>query len=170
VTASWSNLASIGARRMSGLGKAARHPPIYFASGADKGAFGSNAPDDIFGGHRPPGWRVIAHGFVVPRTATAVKAGGFGGGRSHGLDQPTHDLRAAQGNAARSDVAPRNAPRRQGALSWELRAATSLARLLHNQGHPADALALLRPVYDRFTEGFDTADLQTAKVLFDALR
>jgi predicted ATPase len=60
--------------------------------------------------------------------------------------------------------------RRQGALSWELRAATSLARLLRDQGRSADALALLQPVYDRFTEGFDTADLKTAKALLDTLQ
>jgi predicted ATPase len=54
-------------------------------------------------------------------------------------------------------------------LSWELRAATSLARLLRDQGRFADAMALLQPVYDRFTEGFDTADLMTAKALLDAL-
>jgi predicted ATPase len=60
--------------------------------------------------------------------------------------------------------------RRQGALSWELRAATSFARLLRNQDRPADAMALLQPVYDRFTEGFDTVDLRTAKALIEALQ
>jgi predicted ATPase len=60
--------------------------------------------------------------------------------------------------------------RRQGALSWELRATTSLAWLLRDQGRPADALALLQPVYGRFTEGFDTADLKAAKALLDALQ
>ena len=59
--------------------------------------------------------------------------------------------------------------RRQEALSWELRAATSLARLLRDQGRPADAIACLRPVYDRFTEGFGTADLIAAKQLLDEL-
>ena len=59
--------------------------------------------------------------------------------------------------------------RRQGALSWELRAARSLARLLGDKGRFADATALLQPVYDRFTEGFDTADLKVAKALLDAL-
>jgi predicted ATPase len=59
--------------------------------------------------------------------------------------------------------------RAQKVLSWELRAATSLARLLRYQGRSADALALLQPVYDRFTEGFDTADLKAAKALLDAL-
>jgi predicted ATPase len=59
---------------------------------------------------------------------------------------------------------------RQGALSWELRAAMSLARLLCDQGRSADAMALLQPIHDRFTEGFDTADLKTAKALLDALQ
>ena len=48
---------------------------------------------------------------------------------------------------------------RQQALSWELRAATSLACLLGQEGQPADAIACVEPVYGRFTEGFDTADL-----------
>jgi predicted ATPase len=59
---------------------------------------------------------------------------------------------------------------RQGALSWELRAATSLARLLRDQGRSADALEVLQPVYGRFTEGFNTADLQVAKAVLDDLR
>jgi predicted ATPase len=60
--------------------------------------------------------------------------------------------------------------RRQGALSWELRAATSHAQLLRDQGQSADVLALLQSVYDRFTEGFDTADLQHAESLLGNLR
>ncbi|MDE5443289.1 hypothetical protein GWG65_17910 [Bradyrhizobium sp. CSA207] len=60
--------------------------------------------------------------------------------------------------------------RRQEALSWELRAATSLARSLSHQGRTADAFACLRPIYDRFTEGFGTADLIAAKQLLDDLR
>lgn len=59
--------------------------------------------------------------------------------------------------------------RRQGALSWELRAAMSLARLRRDQGLPCDAVALLQPVYDRFTEGFGTADLIAAKQLLDEM-
>jgi len=55
------------------------------------------------------------------------------------------------------------------ALSWELRAATSLARLWHEQGRTTEARALLMPVYDRFTEGFDTADLRAARGLIDEL-
>ena len=59
--------------------------------------------------------------------------------------------------------------RRQGALSWELRAATSLARLWRDQGRTKDARELLAPVYDRFTEGFETADLKATKALLDEL-
>jgi predicted ATPase len=55
--------------------------------------------------------------------------------------------------------------RRQGALSWELRAATSLARMWGNQGQSRAAHDVLAPVYNRFTEGFDTADLRIAKSL-----
>jgi predicted ATPase len=57
--------------------------------------------------------------------------------------------------------------RRQDALSLELRAATSLARLLHDQGRPADAKTVLEPVYARFSEGFDTADLKAARALLN---
>jgi predicted ATPase len=57
--------------------------------------------------------------------------------------------------------------RRQEALSWELRAATSLARLWCDQNRSAEALALLAPIYNRFTEGFETADLKAAKALLD---
>ena len=59
--------------------------------------------------------------------------------------------------------------RLQKARSWELRAATSLARLWQGQGRPDDARELLSPHYDWFTEGFETADLKAAKALLDAL-
>lgn len=59
--------------------------------------------------------------------------------------------------------------RRQETLSCELRTATSLARLLSNQGRQAEAIACLQPIYDRFTEGFGTADLIAAKRLLDEL-
>jgi len=57
----------------------------------------------------------------------------------------------------------------QGALSLELRAATSLAGLLSNQGQPSEAIACLEPVYRRFTEGFGTADLIAAEQLLEVL-
>ena len=62
-----------------------------------------------------------------------------------------------------------NTARRQEAKSWELRAATSLARLWQQQGKTAEARDLLAPVYDWFTEGFDTADLKEAKALLEKL-
>jgi predicted ATPase/DNA-binding winged helix-turn-helix (wHTH) protein len=60
--------------------------------------------------------------------------------------------------------------RRQGALSWELRAATSLARLWREENQTKEARELLAPVYERFTEGVETADLQTARALIGDLR
>jgi predicted ATPase len=60
--------------------------------------------------------------------------------------------------------------RHQQAKSWELRAATSLARLWQAQGKRQEAYDLLAPVYEWFTEGFDTADVQDAKALLETLR
>ena len=59
--------------------------------------------------------------------------------------------------------------RRQQAKSWELRAATSLARLWQQQGKWAEARELLAPIYGWFTEGFDTADLLEAQTLLSTL-
>jgi len=59
--------------------------------------------------------------------------------------------------------------RRQDALFWELRTATSLARLWLDLGRAEEARALLSPIYSRFTEGFATADLQQAKMLLEQL-
>jgi predicted ATPase/class 3 adenylate cyclase len=60
--------------------------------------------------------------------------------------------------------------RGQSAKSWELRAATSLARLWAEQGKRAQACDLLAPVYGWFTEGFDTPDLKEARALLQELR
>jgi predicted ATPase len=57
----------------------------------------------------------------------------------------------------------------QDAKAWELRTATSLARLWQRQGKRQEAHNLLTPAYHWFTEGFDTPDLQEAKALLDAL-
>jgi predicted ATPase len=59
--------------------------------------------------------------------------------------------------------------RAQQAKAWELRAATSLARLWQSQNKRQEAYDLLAPVYEWFTEGFDTADLQEAKALLAEL-
>ena len=59
--------------------------------------------------------------------------------------------------------------RKQQAKAYELRAATSLARLWREQGRRDAARDLLAPVYNWFTEGFDTLDLKEAKALLDEL-
>jgi predicted ATPase len=59
--------------------------------------------------------------------------------------------------------------REQGALFWELRAALSLARLRIRQDRQNAARAILAPVYGRFTDGLETADLKAAKALLDDL-
>ena len=59
--------------------------------------------------------------------------------------------------------------RSQHARFWEIRAATSLARLWRDQGKRDEARDLLAPVYGWFTEGFDTLDLKEAKDLLNDL-
>jgi class 3 adenylate cyclase/predicted ATPase len=72
-------------------------------------------------------------------------------------------------NAERSFRSAIEIAQHQNAKSWELRATTSLARLLTNQGHRDEARAMLAEIYNWFTEGFDTADLQEAKALLNEL-
>jgi predicted ATPase len=81
-------------------------------------------------------------------------------------------LRDAPGAAAAAEDHFRRAldlARRQGALSWELRAATNLARLWRDQARSKEAHELLVSVYDRFTEGFATADLRAARSLIEEM-
>ncbi|HEX3350092.1 MAG TPA: winged helix-turn-helix domain-containing protein [Acetobacteraceae bacterium] len=76
-----------------------------------------------------------------------------------------NDVNAAEDHFRRSlDLA-----HRQGALSWELRTATSFARLRRAGGRIGEARDLLVSVYGRFTEGFGTADLRSAKALIEEL-
>jgi predicted ATPase len=82
-------------------------------------------------------------------------------------------LRDAPGAADEAEACFRKAldwAEGQNALSWQLRVATNLAQLLQCRGRTADAVASLAPVYDRFTEGFDTADLTAARALLDSLK
>jgi predicted ATPase len=58
----------------------------------------------------------------------------------------------------------------QGARFWELRSAISLARFRMGQGRSAEAEETLRNVYGSFSEGFDIADMRTARGLIDQLR
>ena len=75
-------------------------------------------------------------------------------------------------NAAQAEQCFRAAisiSRKQHSRSWELRATTSLARLLHDTNRRDEARAMLAEIYNWFTEGFDTADLKDAKALLDEL-
>ena len=77
-----------------------------------------------------------------------------------------------QGKLAAADenyIASVDVAREQQAKSWELRTSTDLARLWQSQGKRKEALDLLKPVYDWFTEGFDTKDLIKAKALLEEL-
>ena len=81
-------------------------------------------------------------------------------------------LRQSSDNAPKAETCFHQAisiAQNQSAKSWELRAATSLAKLWQSQGKPDEARELLSPVYDWFTEGFDTADLKDAKSLLEEL-
>ncbi|MNR43346.1 hypothetical protein D3C85_1619580 [compost metagenome] len=63
-----------------------------------------------------------------------------------------------------------NVAKSQGALAWELRSASSLARLWQRQGRCRQAHTLLAPIYQRFTEGHATPDLKAARHLLDELQ
>jgi predicted ATPase len=79
------------------------------------------------------------------------------------LHLPSPDVSQAEASFHQAlDVA-----RRQQAKALELRAAMSLSRLWQRQGKRQEARQLLADVYRRFTEGFDTADLQTAKAMLE---
>jgi len=81
-------------------------------------------------------------------------------------------LKSPQPDAAKAEAHFEHAlavARQQQAKSWELRAATSMARLWHDQGKPQQARELLAPVYGWFTEGFNTPDLKEAEALLDKL-
>ena len=71
--------------------------------------------------------------------------------------------------AERAYIASLDWARTQQAKSWELRTATSYARLMRDQGRVGEAYDLLAPVYGWFTEGFATKDLKEAKALLDEL-
>jgi predicted ATPase len=81
-------------------------------------------------------------------------------------------LKHSDSNAARARGCFERAieiARKQSAKSWELRATTSLARILAREGRREEARAMLTEIYNWFTEGFDTADLKDAKALLDEL-
>ena len=121
---------------------------------------------------RAAGQLAEAQGTVATGLAVAAQTG------QPSFDSHLHrldgDLRLATGGTADEAAARYHRAlaiaREQGARSFELRVATSLARLWRDQGRRAEARDLLAPVYAWFTEGFDTRDLIEAKALLDELR
>jgi predicted negative regulator of RcsB-dependent stress response len=82
------------------------------------------------------------------------------------------ELRLRQGDSGLAEADFREAislAQKMGAKAWELRAATSLARLQRLQGKIEEARKILGGIYNWFTEGFDTADLKDAKALLEEL-
>jgi tetratricopeptide (TPR) repeat protein len=82
------------------------------------------------------------------------------------------ELRLKQGDSGLAEADFHEAislAQKMGAKAWELRAATSLARLLKRQGKIEEAATMLAEIYNWFTEGFDTADLKDAKALLQEL-
>jgi len=115
-----------------------------------------------------------------PEAALASAAAGLKAVEKVGgapLEAELHRLRGAAllagaGTVSEAETAMQqaiDAARRQNAMSWELRGATSLAHLRRQQGRQSEARDLLAPIYGWFTEGFDTADLKEAKTLLDKL-
>ena len=80
------------------------------------------------------------------------------------ISNPSNNAQAERSFHTSIDLA-----RTQGARAWELRATTSLARLLRRQGQTEEARKILTQIHSWFTEGFDTADLKEAKALLDEL-
>jgi class 3 adenylate cyclase/tetratricopeptide (TPR) repeat protein len=116
-----------------------------------------------------------------PEAALASVAAGLEAVQKAGgappLEAELHRLRgeallAGAGTASEAETAMQqgiDVALRQNAKSWELRGATSLARLRRQQGRREEAVALLAPILGWFTEGFDTSDLKEAKALLDEL-
>ena len=81
-------------------------------------------------------------------------------------------MRVRQGDSGLAEADFREAislAQKMGAKAWELRATTSLARLLRENNRRDEARAMLAQIYNWFTEGFETADLKEAKALLDEL-
>ncbi len=114
-------------------------------------------------------WKVGRHDDALGALALGVVQAEQQG--EHSSDADLYRLRAeilldSDGDAALEAEA---LFRRQEAKAFELRAATSLARLWQRQGKRAAARALLAPLYAWFTEGFATRDLRDAKALLEEL-
>jgi predicted ATPase len=146
--------------------------------------------DEGFAAYRKSGWRFLVPWFLslladayrragrtaaaLARVAEALEAANSY--QERWFEAEIHRLRGAlfrdTGDHAAAEASFGTAidiARRQNAKLWELRSSVSLAQMLRNQGKRTAARDLLAPVYDWFTEGFDTPDLTEAKALLDAL-
>jgi predicted ATPase len=85
---------------------------------------------------------------------------------AHGADGGGNALLSAAEASLRRAI---DVARRQNARSWELRSVLSLGRFLQAQGRAGEARPLLAEIYGRFTEGFETPDLQEARAMLTAL-
>ena len=108
-------------------------------------------------------WRPLARARTVrcgmSRSCSASKAKCCSGKPRISPSQAAEDCFNQAGEMARE----------QGALFWELRIALSLARLRMTQGRDGEAKQILAPVYERFTDGYETTDLRAARIMLDTL-
>jgi hypothetical protein len=91
-------------------------------------------------------------------------------GEKEPLPDPRSQILDPEGEAEACFLKAIEITQRQHAKSWELRAVMSLARLWQTQGKTAEARQRLAEIYNWFTEGFDTKDLQEAKALLEELQ
>jgi predicted ATPase len=146
--------------------------------------------DEGFAAHRRSGWDLFVPWFLslladahrrAGRTAAALvrlveALEAANASQERWFEAEIHRLRGEllrdSGDHAGAEASFRTAigiARHQDAKLWELRASVSLAQTLRDQGKRREASDLLAPVYDWFTEGFDTPDLIEAKALLEAL-
>ena len=118
-------------------------------------------------GHFDEAWRRIGEAITVMETTKEkwCEAEVYRTAGEIALISPEPDVAKAEAYFERALVIARQ----QQAKSWELVAATSMARLWRDQGKPQQARELLAPVYNWFTEGFNTRNLQQAKAMLGAL-
>jgi hypothetical protein len=117
------------------------------------------------GGHN---WGVFLPGGAVAAdgAAYAAKVSGF---RFQVHESPKSEVRGPESGAEECFNKVIEIARRQSAKSLELRVVTSLSRLWQQQGKKEESHDLLSEIYNWFTEGFDTKDLQEAKALLEEL-
>ena len=111
-------------------------------------------------------------GAALPKQRRRWKQPRKGGAKRRSTEPRGNRAQSPEPDAAKAEAYFQRAlavARTQQAKSWELRAATNMARLKRDQGKRDGARDLLAPAYAWFTEGFDRHDLKEAKVLLDEL-